>query len=115
MAGLPLLCGMLLIGYRAWHGDTVALAALALLALVWLQVETFLRPGRDPCQGLGFRVTRGDTGVLVGHPGFPGAHFAIAPDRRRVVVLLTNRLHTSGEPRPVDAAWSQLLHELEGA
>lgn len=78
-------------------------------------VEAFLRPGRDPCQGLGFRVTRGDTGVLVGHPGFPGAHFAIAPDRRRVVVLLTNRLHTSGEPRPVDAAWSQLLKELEGA
>ncbi len=79
-------------------------------------VEEFLRPGRTPGQALGFRVTDVDTGAgartLIGHPGFPGAHLGIIRARRLVVVLLTNRLHTSGEPRPLDDAWSRLLREV---
>ncbi len=69
----------------------------------------FVRPGRSPEQGLGFRVA----GPAVGHSGFPGARFAVWPGQRRVVVLLTNRLHTRGEPRSVDAEWSELMHAME--
>jgi len=75
-------------------------------------VDDFVRPGRTAGQGLGFRVTAAGGATVVGHPGFPGAHLGIIRARRQVVVLLTNRLHTSGEPRPLDDAWSQLLREV---
>ncbi len=79
-------------------------------------VAEFLRPGRAAGQALGFRVADVGTGsyscTVVGHPGFPGAHLGIVPEQRLVVVLLTNRLHTSGEPRTLDGEWSQLLVDV---
>ena len=79
-------------------------------------VDEFVRPGRTPGQALGFRVTDVGSGAgactVIGHPGFPGAHLGIVRARRLVVVLLTNRLHTSGEPRLLDDAWSQLLRQV---
>lgn len=76
-------------------------------------VREFCRPGRDAVQGLGFRVRSG--GSVVEHPGFPGAHFAVLPERQRVAVLLTNRLHTTGEPATVDSAWNELVEATEAA
>jgi CubicO group peptidase (beta-lactamase class C family) len=72
-------------------------------------VEEFLRPGRDAEQALGFRVQQVGTSTVVGHPGFPGVRLGIIPALRRVVALMTNRLHTRGEPRTIDVEWSQLL------
>jgi CubicO group peptidase (beta-lactamase class C family) len=78
-------------------------------------VGEFFRPGRDPGQALGFRVRRGARGAVVHHAGFPGARFAVLPERARVVVLLTNRLHTLGEPVGIDAPWDELVEAVEAA
>ena len=78
-------------------------------------VHEFLRPGRDPGQALGFRVRGGAGGPVVQHPGFPGARFAVLPERRRVAVLLTNRLHTTGEPVGIDTEWDELVEAVEAA
>jgi CubicO group peptidase (beta-lactamase class C family) len=75
-------------------------------------VEEFLRPGRDAGQALGFRIADAGYGTMAWHPGFPGVQLGIIPARRLVVVLLTNRLHTSGEPRTLDDEWSRLVLEL---
>lgn len=76
-------------------------------------VRQFCRPGRDPGQALGFRVAAGAAGPVVQHPGFPGCHVGVLPESARVVVLLTNRLHTPGEPPAVAGAWSELVETLE--
>jgi serine-type D-Ala-D-Ala carboxypeptidase len=76
-------------------------------------VREFCSPGRDPGQALGFRVRQGVGGTVVEHPGFPGARFAVLPERRRVAVLLTNRLHTTQEPVGIDASWYELLGAVE--
>lgn len=73
----------------------------------------FCRPGRDPGQALGFRVTASAAGQVVQHPGFPGCHVGVLPESARVVVLLTNRLHTPGEPPAVADAFSELIGTLE--
>lgn len=78
-------------------------------------VGEFFTPGRDPGQALGFRLRPGAHGTVMHHAGFPGARFAVLPDRRRVMVLLTNRLHTPGEPVGVDAAWDELIEAVETA
>jgi hypothetical protein len=39
MLGLPMLTAMILIGYRAWRGDSVAMIAVLLLTAVWLRVD----------------------------------------------------------------------------
>ena len=75
-------------------------------------VEEFLRPGRDAEQALGFRVGEDGPARVVGHSGFPGVQLGIIPGRGRVVVLMTNRLHTRGEPRTLDDEWSQLVLEV---
>jgi serine-type D-Ala-D-Ala carboxypeptidase len=76
-------------------------------------VAEFLAPGREPTQALGFWLRPGAHGAVVEHSGFPGARFAVLPERRRVVVLLTNRLHTTGEPISLDHAWSELVEAVE--
>ena len=76
-------------------------------------VREFCRPGRDPGQALGFRVAAGAAGPVVQHPGFPGAHLGVLPESARVVVLLTNRLHTPGEPPAVADAFSELVETVE--
>jgi CubicO group peptidase (beta-lactamase class C family) len=78
-------------------------------------VGEFFRTGRDPGQGLGFRVRNGLHSRVLHHAGFPGARFAALPERRRVAVLLTNRLHTTGEPVDIDAEWDQLVAAVEAA
>jgi hypothetical protein len=37
----------------------------------------------------------------------------VLPERRRVAVLLTNRLHTTGEPISLDRAWYELIEAAE--
>ncbi|MGH3316637.1 MAG: serine hydrolase domain-containing protein [Nocardioidaceae bacterium] len=78
-------------------------------------VAEFLAPGREPTQALGFWLRPGARGAVVEHSGFPGARFAVLPQRRRVAVLLTNRLHTTGEPINLDRAWSELIEAAEAA
>ena len=75
----------------------------------------FFRPGRDSGQGLGFWIRHSEYGTVVQHSGFPGARFAVLPQRNRVAVLLTNRLHTTGEPATVDGAWDELVEAVEAA
>ncbi len=75
----------------------------------WPRAAEFCAPGRDPGQGLGFRVARG----RVEHPGFPGARFAVLPHLDRVVVLLCNRLFGPGEPGTLDAEWADLVSAVE--
>lgn len=93
--------------------DLVALGRALLRSLAgdgpWAPatVAEFFAPGRDPMQGLGFRIWP-EYGA-VGHPGFTGTRFAVLPERGRVVVLLTNRLHTLGEPISIDDAWHEVL------
>ncbi len=72
-------------------------------------VAEFVKTGRDAAQGLGFQLT----GSFAGHPGFTGARFAVLPRHQVVLVLLTNRLHTAGEPRGIDAEWAELLRVVE--
>ncbi len=72
-------------------------------------VAEFVKPGRDVVQGLGFQLT----GSFAGHPGFPGARFAVSPRQQVALVLLTNRLHTAGEPRGIDAEWAELMRVVE--
>jgi serine-type D-Ala-D-Ala carboxypeptidase len=72
-------------------------------------VERFLLPGRDPGQALGLRVWRRDTGPAFGHGGFPGICFALLPDRDAALVMVTNRLHATGTPRPTESMWLRVL------
>lgn len=93
--------------------DLVALGQALLRSLAgdgpWAAptVAGFFAPGRDPAQGLGFRIWP-EYGAI-GHPGFTGTRFAVLPERGRVAVLLTNRLHTLEEPISIDDAWHEML------
>jgi serine-type D-Ala-D-Ala carboxypeptidase len=72
-------------------------------------VGRFLLPGRDPGQALGLRVWHRDTGPAFGHGGFPGICFALLPDRDAALVMVTNRLHATGTPRPTESMWLRVL------
>ncbi len=72
-------------------------------------VGEFIRPGRDDEQGLGFWLQQRGSELSVEHSGFTGARFAVLPRLRRVVVLLTNRQHGTGEPVDVGPAWEALV------
>jgi CubicO group peptidase (beta-lactamase class C family) len=99
-AGLFATAGDLVeIGAALLRGDFASRAVL----------DRFASETVDPGQGLVFRTT-----VLAGeralwHPGFTGTRWLLCPRHDLVVVLLTNRLHVEGEPRPVDAAWEAVL------
>ena len=61
-------------------------------------LNAFLTVGRDPIQGLGFRIWEHEGEIEYwGHTGFPGTALAISPKAQSVAVLLTNRLLTQGE------------------
>jgi CubicO group peptidase (beta-lactamase class C family) len=78
-------------------------------------VESFLAPHTDEAQALGFWSNRlsavGARGGF-GHSGFTGVEFLLDPERRLVVVLLTNRLHLPGVPRDISAVWAQILRHV---
>ena len=72
-------------------------------------IKEFLTPGRDPMQGLGFRNWHTNDEIEYwGHTGFPGVTLAISPRRDSVVVLLTNRLLTHGEPEKTEDMFSEV-------
>ena len=71
--------------------------------------ERFLRAGRDPSQGLGFRRWEGEGGPAWGHGGFPGVVAAVIPELGASVALVTNRLHVSGEPAATEDIWALAL------
>jgi CubicO group peptidase (beta-lactamase class C family) len=69
-------------------------------------VAEFLTEGPDPGQALGWR-TRLHPGVvagaeLVGHPGFPGVELLVDRRSGTAVSVLTNRLHPTSRPEPID-------------
>jgi serine-type D-Ala-D-Ala carboxypeptidase len=71
-------------------------------------LESFLTPGQDPMQGLGFRSWEHDGHIEYwGHTGFPGITFAISPSNQSVVVLFSNRLLTKGVPENTEDIFGQ--------
>jgi CubicO group peptidase (beta-lactamase class C family) len=69
----------------------------------------FLTPGRDPGQALGLRSWQRASGPAFGHTGFPGVAFALLPQRDAALVMVTNRLHAAGTPRPTESMWLRVL------
>jgi CubicO group peptidase (beta-lactamase class C family) len=66
-------------------------------------VSAFEQTPYDPDQALGFHKTQlaGIAAPFFGHSGFTGTWFAVSPQLRLTVVLLTNRVHRpDGEPYP---------------
>ncbi|WP_433172763.1 serine hydrolase domain-containing protein [Actinoallomurus sp. CA-150999] len=76
-------------------------------------VAEFLTAGADPHQALGFRVWDLPSGPAVGHTGFPGVAFAVLPEHRAGVVMITNRLHAGGPPRATERMWLRVLAAAE--
>jgi CubicO group peptidase (beta-lactamase class C family) len=69
----------------------------------------FLTPGRDPGQALGLRIWSRESGPAFGHTGFPGVAFALLPRQDAALVMVTNRLHAAGTPRPTESMWLRVL------
>jgi len=92
---------------RFAHGALTSLAGDGPISASTM--ATFTAAGADPAQALGFRRWRTAGGVAVGHTGFPGVAFALLPTQDAAVVMITNRLHASGRPRPTDAMWDDVL------
>ncbi|WP_345356144.1 serine hydrolase domain-containing protein [Actinoallomurus liliacearum] len=76
-------------------------------------VAGFLTAGADPHQALGFRVWDLPSSPAFGHTGFPGVAFAVLPERRAAVAMITNRLHASGPPRATEPMWLRVLAAAE--
>jgi serine-type D-Ala-D-Ala carboxypeptidase len=76
-------------------------------------VTRFLTPGRDPAQALGLRIWHRDSGPAFGHTGFPGVAFALLPQQDAALVMVTNRLHAAGTPRPTESMWLRVLAAAE--
>ena len=69
----------------------------------------FLQAGADPDQGFGFRRFAAAGTEAWGHTGFPGVAVAVMPELGASVVLVTNRLHMAGDPRPTGPMWETAL------
>jgi len=72
-------------------------------------VNRFFQPGDDPLQALGFRIWPFESGMAVGHTGFPGVAMAVIPHRQLSIVLVTNRLHVRGTPITTETMWTDVL------
>jgi CubicO group peptidase (beta-lactamase class C family) len=72
-------------------------------------LESFLTPGRDQMQGLGFRnwIEAGEIEYW-GHTGFPGVTLAVSPHQKSVLVLLSNRLLTQGTPEKTEEIFADI-------
>lgn len=104
-------------GHAGLFGTVDALHALGDWLLAGLAAEnsltairSFVEPGPDPEQALGFRRWTSTVGecaaAVVGHTGFPGIGFGIVPAHRASIVLATNRLHIDrGEPIVFEPVW----------
>jgi CubicO group peptidase (beta-lactamase class C family) len=66
-----------------------------------------LTPGLDDARGLGWQLPTGSAATSMlsprafGHTGFTGTSVWIDPDRDRIMVLLTNRVHPCAAPVPI--------------
>jgi CubicO group peptidase (beta-lactamase class C family) len=73
-------------------------------------VETFLSPGPDDGQVLGFRsyqfTVDGETVTMYGHTGFVGCAVGFVPGADIAVALCGNRLLTSATPATTDELWT---------
>lgn len=72
--------------------------------------RAFMSAGAEAEQALGFRIWSDEHGRAIGHTGFPGVAFAVLPDERASLVMITNRLHAPGvpdsvEPRAIEPMW----------
>jgi len=76
-----------------------------------------LTPGLDDARGLGWQLPTGSAATHMlsprayGHTGFTGTSVWIDPDRDRIMVLLTNRVHPCAAPVPIQAARGE-FHRL---
>ncbi len=78
-------------------------------------IRDFTEPGRDSLQGLGFRnwkiLVDGREHLVFGHTGFTGVSFGFIPEIEFSLVMLTNRLHTYGEPIKTEELWLSCLND----
>lgn len=69
-----------------------------------------LTPGLDDARGLGWQLPTGSAATHMlsprafGHTGFTGTSVWIDPDRDKIMVLLTNRVHPCAAPVPIQQA-----------
>lgn len=69
-------------------------------------LDEFLAPSSEQTQGLGFkRWLVGPESWSFGHFGFPGTGFAFHGPNQQALIYLTNRLHTTGEFKPMVEIW----------
>ncbi len=95
--------------------EDLLIFAEAIIANKW-QAHNFLSVAGDPMQGLGFRNWRTPTStgeeIFWGHTGFTGIALGIAPAHQSAALLLTNRLHSQGEPVATEELWQPFLQEF---
>lgn len=93
--------------------EDLLIFAEAIIANKW-QAHTFLATTGDPMQGLGFRnwrvASKSGEEIFWGHTGFTGIALGISPTHEGAALLMTNRLHTQGEPTPTENLWQPFLH-----
>ena len=73
----------------------------------------FLTAGADPHQALGLRIWDLPSGPAFGHTGFPGVAFAVLPEHRAALTMITNRLHARGPSRATEPMWLRVLAAAE--
>jgi CubicO group peptidase (beta-lactamase class C family) len=88
------------------------------LAQAWVNAELLprkivevatrnLTPGLEDARGLGWQLATGSAATSMlssrafGHTGFTGTSLWIDPERDRIMVLLTNRVHPCAAPVPI--------------
>lgn len=92
--------------------EDLMIFAEAIISNKW-HSHDFLRIAGDPMQGYGFRnwqvQSKNGEEIFWGHTGFTGIALGISAKHEGAALLLTNRLHSLGEPVPTEELWQPHL------